>query len=263
MIGWCVANAKARIALDTGEDAVQFVNPALPNTRSEGALPLRSRGRVLGALTVQSVEEAAFTPEIITVLQTMADQIAVALDNAELFAQSEEALKAERKAYGQLSHEDWIAVLQRKNNPGFISDGPDKSYPVDDSQSAKRPHVFQDGWILEDDDMTAIIPIKIRGHILGGVKLYKEKESGVWTKEQLELAETLSEQVSVSLESARLFDQSQRRAARERVIGDISSRMRETLDIEGVLAIAAQEFRDSLGMTEAEVWISTEDTDSK
>ena len=256
MIGWSIANAKARIALDVGDDAAHFDNPNLPDTRSEGALPLRSRGRVLGALTVQSVKEAAFTPEIITVLQTMADQIAVALDNAELFAKSEAALKAERRAYGDLSQEDWRALLQRESIPTYFSDAPNEVHSILDQQSQETP---QNNPILQDEGLTAIIPIKVRGHILGGVKLRKEKESGVWTKRQLKLAETLAEQVSISLESARLFDQSQRRAARERVIGEISSRMRETLDIEGVLAIAAQEFRNSLGMVEAEVWIAAED----
>ena len=88
MIGWCVENNQARIALDVGMDAVRFENPELPNTRSEGALPLRSRDRMIGALTVQSIKSSAFDQEIITVLQTMADQIAISLENAELFAKS-------------------------------------------------------------------------------------------------------------------------------------------------------------------------------
>jgi putative methionine-R-sulfoxide reductase with GAF domain len=76
MVGWCVANAKARIALDVGKEAVRFENPLLPETRSEMALPLISRGRVIGAMTIQSDKSAAFSNEDITVLQTMADQVA-------------------------------------------------------------------------------------------------------------------------------------------------------------------------------------------
>ncbi|MEA2008797.1 MAG: HAMP domain-containing protein, partial [Chloroflexota bacterium] len=72
MIGQCVSQAEAHIALDVGEEAVRFDNPLLPETRSEGALPLRSRGRVLGAFTIQSSEVSAFDAETITVLQTMA-----------------------------------------------------------------------------------------------------------------------------------------------------------------------------------------------
>ena len=85
MIGWCVANNRARIALDVGMDAVRFDNPELPDIRSECALPLRSRSKVLGALTVQSNETSAFDQDTITALQTMADQVAIGLENARLF----------------------------------------------------------------------------------------------------------------------------------------------------------------------------------
>jgi PAS domain S-box-containing protein len=99
MIGWCIANKRARIALDVGEDAVRFGNPLLPETRSEMALPFISQGRVIGAVTIQSAQPAAFTQEDITILQTMADQLANAVENARLFterARAEEALTRER-----------------------------------------------------------------------------------------------------------------------------------------------------------------------
>ncbi|MFN2157912.1 MAG: GAF domain-containing protein, partial [Anaerolineae bacterium] len=89
MIGWCVANKQARIALDVGEDAVRFENPFLPETRSELALPLVSRGEAIGALTIQSTEESAFSEEDVAVLQTMADQLANAIANARLFEQTQ------------------------------------------------------------------------------------------------------------------------------------------------------------------------------
>jgi len=87
MIGWCIAHGRARIALDVGEDAVRFKNPLLPLTRSEIALPLISRGEVIGAMTIQSEVSAAFSPVDITALQTMADQIANAIKNAQLFSE--------------------------------------------------------------------------------------------------------------------------------------------------------------------------------
>jgi GAF domain-containing protein len=88
MIGWCVANRKARVALDVGQDAVRFDNPLLPDTRSELALPLVSRGRILGAMTAQSAEAAAFSEQDVAILQTMSDQVATAIANAQLFEQT-------------------------------------------------------------------------------------------------------------------------------------------------------------------------------
>ena len=79
MIGWCIQHRVPRIALDVGEDAVHFNNPDLPDTHSELALPLVSRGQVLGAMTVQSTEVAAFTEQDIAILQTMSDQVATQL----------------------------------------------------------------------------------------------------------------------------------------------------------------------------------------
>jgi PAS domain S-box-containing protein len=99
MIGWSVANHQARIALDVGEEAVRFKNPDLPLTRSEMALPLVSRDEALGALTVQSVLESAFSPEDITLLQTMADQLANAIKNAQLF---ERVAQAQQEAEQRL-----------------------------------------------------------------------------------------------------------------------------------------------------------------
>lgn len=89
MIGDSVANRTARISLDVGEEAVFFKNPNLPETRSEMGLPLIVRETAIGALTVQSKEEAAFTQEDIEALQAMADQLAIAIDNAHLHQKAE------------------------------------------------------------------------------------------------------------------------------------------------------------------------------
>lgn len=89
MIGACIAKRQGRIALDVGAEAVFFENPDLPKTRSEMALPLIMGEEVIGALTVQSMEEAAFHDEDIAALQTMADQLAIAIQNSNLHRQAE------------------------------------------------------------------------------------------------------------------------------------------------------------------------------
>lgn len=99
IVGWVTANRQPRIALDVGSDAVHFKNPDLPDTRSEMALPLVVGGRLLGALDVQSVEEAAFDEEDMATLSLMADQVAVALDNARKFSQETAILEATSPLY--------------------------------------------------------------------------------------------------------------------------------------------------------------------
>jgi GAF domain-containing protein len=94
MVGAACARRQARIALDVGEEPVRFDNPFLPETRSEMALPLVVGDRVLGALDAQSTEPAAFSEEDVTVLQLVADQVAVAVDNALKFSEEGEVLEA-------------------------------------------------------------------------------------------------------------------------------------------------------------------------
>lgn len=98
MIGWSIVNRRARIALDVGEDAVRFNNPLLPHTRSELAVPLFSRGQVLGGLSIQSQQGAAFSQEDIDTFQTMADNLANAILNARLYEQLEKELEDRKSA---------------------------------------------------------------------------------------------------------------------------------------------------------------------
>jgi len=91
MIGACIAMSEARIALDVGEERVHFKNPYLPHTRSEMALPLIYGGKALGAVTIQSSEERAFSQDDITTLLTMAEHLAVAINNAHMLEQLKEA----------------------------------------------------------------------------------------------------------------------------------------------------------------------------
>jgi GAF domain-containing protein len=111
MIGWSIANRKARIAPDVGEEAVFFRNPVLPETRSEMALPLISREEVIGALTVQSVKRGAFSDEDVTLLQTMADQLANAIANARLF---ETVAQAQREAESRLRETQALQQLSQE-----------------------------------------------------------------------------------------------------------------------------------------------------
>jgi len=97
MIGQCVLLGEARVALDVGEAAHRFENPLLPDTRSEMALPLVSRGTSVGAISVQSREEAAFSDEDIVVLQSMAEQLAATIDNVRLLEETQSRVERERR----------------------------------------------------------------------------------------------------------------------------------------------------------------------
>jgi signal transduction histidine kinase len=102
MVGWSIVNRQARIALDVGDEAIRFDNPLLPETRSEVALPLISRGECIGALTFQSIAGAAFTLEDIAVLQSMSDLLANAINNARLYDRLQRELVVRKQAEAEV-----------------------------------------------------------------------------------------------------------------------------------------------------------------
>lgn len=92
MVGYATLHGQARIALDAGQEPNRFEHPYLPLTQSEIALPLITRGQVIGALDVQSQEQHAFSDDDIITLQLMANQLANAIENARLFETSQQSL---------------------------------------------------------------------------------------------------------------------------------------------------------------------------
>ncbi len=260
MIGWSVAHGEARVAGEAGADAVRLATPELPDTRSEAALPLRSRGRVLGALSVQHTRPGAFDPDTMAVLQTMADQVAVALDNAHLFAESQEALEAERRAYGELTREAWENVLQARPELGYRYAG----RRLERARGEWRPEMRQAeqrGQVVQGNGgATLSIPIKVREQVVGALGFRKDSPGEAWTAEERELLVAFVARLEVALESARLYEDTQRRAARERLMGEITGRMRESLDVDTVLQTAVREMRDALRLAEVKVQLEVDET---
>jgi GAF domain-containing protein len=242
MIGWSVANAQARVALEVGEDAVRLATAELPETRSEAALPLRSRGRVLGAVTVQSNWPGAFDETVIAVLQNMADQVAVALDNARLFAESQTAVETARRAYGEVSRRDWGELLGTRTHWGYRYANQSVA-PAEKTWQPEMLEAIQAGEMLESDTgkPTLAMPLKVRDHVVGALRFSKGEDGGRWTADEIVLIETLTEQLGVALESARLYQDTQRRAARERLVNEVTARIRSSTTLEAVLNSAVRE----------------------
>jgi len=263
MIGRCVARGEARIALDVGAEAVRFDNPLLPETRSEMALPMRSRGRVIGAMTVQSTEEAAFDETDIAVMQTMADQVAVALDNARLFAESQAALEAMRRAYGELTGKAWAELLRARPDLAYRSDergviSAEDVWRPEMEQALQRGEIVRSDGADSDGKLSLAVPIEVRGNVIAVLDTYKPAEAGEWTPEEVSTLEALADQLGQALESARLYEDAQRRAAYEQLTGEITARMRSSLDVDTVLQTAVREMRRVLGLAEAEVWMGVD-----
>lgn len=255
MIGWSILNSKARISQQVAEDPVRLSIAFLPQTQSEAAIPLRSRGQVIGALTIQSEAPFAFDEATTATFQTMADQIAVAIDNARLFEEVQRTLETSKLAYGELSRKAWLERISARplqvvrNDQGVSVVGlqghtarvsPDKNPESQTHTGNGAIHV----------------PITVRGSVIGYLHAQKPQDYSHWNDEEREMLLTLTEQLGIALESARLFEDTLTRAERERLIGQIANRVRETLDIETVLKTAVVEMQSAMDLHEVEVHMS-------
>ena len=114
MVGQCVATGEPSIAQDVNEQAVRFANPLLPQTRSELALPLASRGQIIGALSIQSTERSAFTEETIAIFQTMASQLAQSIENAYLLEETQRTMEELKNVQRRYVREGWASYVKRR-----------------------------------------------------------------------------------------------------------------------------------------------------
>ena len=241
MIGRCVAGDQARIALDVGKEPVRFDNPLLPDTRSEMALPLHSRGQVVGAMTVQSAVEAAFDETDIAVLQTMADQVAVAIDNARLFVETQAALKELEAVHRQYLREAWTAYTPTAGATYY------ETAPL---AGAEEP---------SDGNGKALVePIALRGEEIGTLGIQDDSGTRQWTAEEVALVQAVTNRLALAAENLRLIDETQRRAAQERWLSQVADQMQRAASLDTLLRIAAEELRQELDATHALVQLGTE-----
>lgn len=255
MVGWSIANAQARIALEAKEDTHRLAIPELPETRSEAAIPMRSRGKVLGAITVQSDQTDAFGEIEISAFQAMADQLATSLENARLYQDTQKALLEAQRFTQEASRIAWQELIQSGEELAYRyqnkSVAPTKNLWTPDMRQALMSG--KSATVLDKNRSALLVPISIRDQHIGIINLHKEDQDHEWTEQEVRFIEAISQQLGVILESARLYQDTQRLAYRERMASEVSSRIRQTLDVETVLRTAIQEIQRTLGVNEVVV----------
>jgi len=258
IVGTVAGSDQARFALDVGEDAIYFDNTDLPQTRSEIALPIIAGGEVLGVLDVQSVDANAFTEDDIPTLQILADQLATAIQNARLLRDTQEALFTARKATGEISQKGWQSLLENIDTSGYVGLNHGEVVPASEDMDAITKRSLMTGnYVVSEDQQSISLPIIIRGQTIGMLRLTKPSYADPWNPEEIADVESLSDQISNALESARLFNDAQRRAAQEFTIGKISERIGSFMDINGIMETAVRELGNI--MSEAEIAVQLEE----
>ena len=243
IVKMAIINKKPYTNLDTDIG----LNIALEKTRSYIAIPLHGQEKIIGALALESEEVESFGTERASIFQMLADHIAILFENANLTAQKEGALEAERRAYGKIAQGAWQEFISKQEYGSYRRDArglsvvPTKPY----SPQEKKFEAEQ-------------VPIRIRGKIIGHIDAHKA-EGRAWTASEKELLNILTSRLETAIDSARLYQDSQEKAEREHIIASTSEKMRANLDVNGVLEASARELRNALGIAEAEVWLSSKE----
>ena len=227
IVGYVTGVGKARIALDVGDDATFFNNPDLPQTRSEMALPLKAGSNVIGALDIQSEQAAAFSKDDIDVLSLLADQISIAIQNAQLFDETKAALAEAQSIFSKTTQASWGDIVSNEKSAFLFANG--RVVEIIEPQPEK-----------EDSAGLLSLPIVIRGETLGSLKI-KTQTNREWSEQEIRIFQSIMDRLGFALENARLFRDAQRLVSKERVIGEITNKISRSVNLDNILQTAVQE----------------------
>ena len=267
LVGYATGKGQPRIATDVGEDSIHFNNPLLPETRSEMALPLIADQKIIGALDVQSKNANAFSNTDIELFATLADQIAIAITNNALLEETARALNQMQVLHRQYLQQEWQKESGKRNDLGYLFTPlglsrqkatlpPEIEEAVTKGQPVLEVHQSDD----KKTENILAVPIQLRGETIGTIHLKETSDDPVkWDENEISMVKEVSDQIALALENARLFEQTIRRADRERKVLEITSQIRATNDPQEMLRIAAASLQKELNVSRAQVILQQQD----
>lgn len=264
IVGFVISRGEPRIAFDVAEDSVHLLNPALPNTRSEMAVPLRVGDRILGALDIQSDQINAFSEEDVDVIQSISDQLATAIDKIMQIQLLKQKVSDLEEGYRSYTRGLWQAHLKgSKKQLSYVYKqdtlGTDfqKSETAEDALLRGEPIITtpESSENTEDVESEVAIPITLRNQTLGVMNI-KTRGKTV-PADMVDLLNNASNRLALALENARLLEQIQERAEREHLVSEISAKVRASTDIDTILRTAVSELGKTLAIDEVRIQLKS------
>jgi GAF domain-containing protein len=210
------------------------------------ALPLIINNQVVGALDVQSVEPDAFSQEDVNTLSILADQVAIAIQNSRLYEETQEALDQSQILIQQFTQTGWSEFTRTQKLTGI-------------RRSNSKTVLLKETQTVDDlsGDNTLFLPINLRGQKIGTLKV-KAVGNHKWVQDEVEIATAIIERAALALENARLIAQSQRRASKEQVIGEASSKISSAINLDNILQTALREMGKILPGAEIHIQVEND-----
>jgi GAF domain-containing protein len=307
IVGYVTGSGEPLIVNDTNRDATYFANPLLPETRAEVGIPLKVGQRILGALDVQSTQAYSFVQEDVSVLRILADQMAIAVINSELFADTQEHLSQSRllhhvttaAASGTTLEEalagavqglqvtlggDRVSILLAdkdrkslsiKSFIGYSEEVGELKIPFGEGvtgwvavhqQPQRINDVSQDPRYIEAGSNVhseLAVPLVYRGELLGVLNVESD-QVGAYNENDEEMLGTLGGSLAAIIANARLIEQVRRQVDRERLLYDVTSKIRRSTDLQAIMTSTATELSKALGArkTQIKIGVINESADS-
>jgi GAF domain-containing protein/HAMP domain-containing protein len=262
-VGNVTKTGQAYIALDVGQDAVHFENPFLPETKSEITLPLRSHSLTIGALDIQANIPNAFGNRDIQTLQILADQLSAAIENAQLAQQVEGTLSELTRSNRLQTQRAWQSAISQRESPAYEYDGIQVTSIPNDLPPELLIQLKNGKPVVTNQaegraKNTLMIPLMLLNQVIGVIGLEQENPDSSWTEEEIAVAQAAANRAALTLENARLLEDSQRRAAREQAIGQITAKIGTGTEIEAILKTAIRELGSQISGAQITVEIGNE-----
>lgn len=272
VIGRVTSLGEAVIARDTDSDAVHRRNELLPDTRAELAVPIIIEGRIAGALDVQSTQINAFNENDVRALQTLADLLGTAIRNARLFEAQQRSVQEQQRLF--FESEANLREIQRLNQRLTRTGWEDYIH----QSRAVQGVALHDQQIVHDVAWTealiqasqqrqpvtqqangkpaqVAVPILLRGEVIGAIEV--EPGADIDLNEAADMARAIAQRLAVSLDNARLFEQTQAAMAAEQQITQIVGQYQAVTTVDDLLSITLTELGRSLNAERGAIRLGT------
>ncbi len=223
----------------------------------EVALPMRLPERVVGMMVARFPTEVRLDGPEVTVLELIADQLAIALENHRLFSETQASLRELEALYRRYTTQAWERFVREAPESVRLWTGPEEVPQGVWQRLFEQARASGSAAMgVEDSRHLLAVPVKLRGVAVGVLGFHREQEAGPWRPEEVAMAEAAAERLALAVENARLLEEAQRRAVREQRVAEISTRLRASLDPDTILKTTARE----LGQALRARWVAVEVT---
>jgi GAF domain-containing protein len=290
VVGYVAGRGEPLVVNDTAKDATYYANPLLPETHAEAAIPLKVGDRIVGVLDVQSTHAFVFAEDNLRTLQILADQLAVAVVNSELFAETQEHLSQHRllhhitstAASGTTLEEalesavsglqvtlggDRVSILMLDSEHKFLEIKASVGYSQDVGKIRVPIGSGITGWVAEHHRLLRVdnvmedpryiqaspnthselaIPLMYRNEILGVLNVESEQVAA-YNENDEEMLGTLGGSLAAIISNAKLVEQVRSQAEHNRLIYEITSKIRRSTDMQTILTTTASELTKAVG----------------